>query len=169
MAAGVAGLVAVGAGLLWFVPGGATPDAADPLRAEATTTVTVTDRSPPATTAPVPSEPPESPPTLNPVDILPGGYLTVEHGGRRYGIGAPGDEIAIADWTCTGEPTPVLLRPATGEVAVFTTWPAPGAALEPAIATVVDDAIEIATSDLPCPDLRIRTPDGSRLIDVPSP
>jgi hypothetical protein len=48
------------------------------------------------------------------------GALTVA--GARYEVGEPGDEAAVGDWGCDGQPTLALLRPATGEVFVFDRW-----------------------------------------------
>lgn len=52
------------------------------------------------------------------------GVLTFE--GARYAVGRPGDAVALGDWSCTGRPTPVVVRPATGEVFAFDGWPEPG-------------------------------------------
>ena len=37
-------------------------------------------------------------------------------------IGAEGDLVSLGDWWCSGTRTPVVARPATGEVFVFDTW-----------------------------------------------
>jgi hypothetical protein len=114
-----------------------------------------TDTALPRPVAPAPAAPTE------PATIL-------EHEGRRYGVGAVGDLVHVADWTCSGEATPAVLRPDSGELAVFTTWPEPDASLLPAVIVVVDEAIDFAIDDQPCPELRIRTARGSRLIEVPA-
>ena len=111
-------------------------------------------------------------PTPAPADLIPAGpgdpATVVEHAGRRYGIGAAGDLVHIADWDCTGEATPAVLRPTTGELAVFSSWPEPDASLLPTMTMVVEGAIGFTIDDRPCPDLRVRTQNGSRLVEVPT-
>ncbi len=53
-----------------------------------------------------------------------GGVLTVD--GARYSVGQAGDAAAIGDWTCSGRPTLVVLRPSSGELFAFDQWPEPG-------------------------------------------
>ncbi len=43
----------------------------------------------------------------------------VEHEGHWFSTGDPDDLIAIADWRCDGAPAPLVYRPSTGEVFVF--------------------------------------------------
>jgi len=50
------------------------------------------------------------------------GVLTVD--GVRYAIGRPGDAVVAGDWACTGRRDVALLRPDTGQVFAFDTWPA---------------------------------------------
>lgn len=88
----------------------------------------------------------------------------VAHDGRRYAIGEPGDEVAIGPFAC---PDPgdlaAVLRPATGEVFVFTTW-----------ADEADEATAVAAGQVPpgstwapsavrdgCAPLVVRRPDGT--------
>nr|MDQ3575401.1 hypothetical protein [Actinomycetota bacterium] len=52
------------------------------------------------------------------------GVLTVD--GARYHVGQGGDAVAVGDWGCTGRPTPVVLRPSTGELFTFDEWAQPG-------------------------------------------
>ena len=52
------------------------------------------------------------------------GVLTID--GSRYSVGQAGDAVAIADWACSGRPTPVILRPSSGELFVFDAWAEPG-------------------------------------------
>ena len=47
--------------------------------------------------------------------------------GLRTVVGRPGDDVLVADWGCTGTTRPALLRPATGEVLVFSPPDAHGA------------------------------------------
>lgn len=110
------------------------------------------------TTAPAPSP---SPPTPAP------GAPTIDHGGRRYAVGDPGDVVILGDWTCDGVPTPAVLRRETGEVAVFVAWPTPGAHMEPEVVTTVEGAESFAPDSRPCPNVRVRTTGGSRIINLP--
>lgn len=131
-----------------------------------TATMDTSDLVPTTTgaSAPTASRPP---PTTSSVRLNDPAVIVV-HGGRRYRVGAIGDLIRIADWTCDGLATPAVLRPGTGELAVFTSWPDPYATLLPPMTTVVDEAIEFNVDNTPCPELRIRTVGGSRLIEIPS-
>ena len=117
----------------------------------------------PTTTAPaavVSADPPTVPrPAPN--------ALELRHEGRRYALGRTGDIVVVGDWNCDGSPTPALLRPTTGAVAVFGHWPAARATVEPVVATVVADAIDLVVTDQECPLLRVVTSTGSRLITPP--
>jgi hypothetical protein len=52
----------------------------------------------------------------------------VRRAGERWEVGAEGDVVVVGDWDCDRLPTPAVLRPSTGAVAVFDTWSATGAA-----------------------------------------
>ncbi|MDP9403749.1 MAG: hypothetical protein M3P85_10555, partial [Actinomycetota bacterium] len=54
----------------------------------------------------------------------------VEHAGRRYAMGRPGDVALLGDWDCDGAPTPALYRPSTGEAFVFRSWAEPGSPVQ---------------------------------------
>lgn len=54
-----------------------------------------------------------------------GGAVVVD--GRRYVVGRPGDEVAVADWDCAGAPRAAVLHPDTGEVLVLAPFPVAGA------------------------------------------
>ncbi len=87
------------------------------------------------------------------------------HQGRRYGVGAPGDLTVIGDWTCAGLSTPALLRPSTGEVAVFASWPIPETAVDATFLVIVAGAESLEVdSRTDCDLLRARTPTGSQII-----
>jgi len=49
----------------------------------------------------------------------------LQAGAARFAFGATGDGWAVGDWDCDGQPTPALLH--AGSLAVFDTWPGPGA------------------------------------------
>jgi len=101
---------------------------------------------------------------------LAAGTPEVEHNGRLYAVGRPGDLVLLGDWSCDGTATPAVLRPATGEVAVFARWPTAGSALRPALVEVVAGATDLAVDEATaCDRLRIHTPDGSRLLNLEEP
>lgn len=98
------------------------------------------------------------------------GTPEVEHNGRRYAVGRPGDLVLLGDWSCDGTKTPAVLRPASGEVAVFARWPTAGSALRPDLVEIVQGAIDLAVDEATaCDRLRIHTPDGSRLLTLEEP
>lgn len=67
-------------------------------------------------------------------------------GEGRWEVGSDGDVVAVGDWDCDRLPTPAVLRPSTGEVAVFDRWA--GDAPEPArpVATV-EGATEVRSTE----------------------
>ena len=90
----------------------------------------------------------------------------LEHGGRLYGVGAPGDFVETGDWDCDGEPTPAIVRPSTGDVVLFDAWPAPRQSISMPVRWEVDaptgaEAVAHGFCDL----LRVYTSAGSRLFD----
>lgn len=90
----------------------------------------------------------------------------LEHGGNRYGVGAAGDFVTTGDWDCDGQPTPAIIRPSTGHVVLFDTWPAAGQSVAMPVRWEVDaptgaEAVDHGQCDL----LRVYTPAGSRLLD----
>jgi hypothetical protein len=103
----------------------------------------------------------------SPVTIEPG---VVEVDGVRYGVGLPGDTLAIGDWDCDGSATVVAVRPTTGEVFVFGGWAAPGDDLVVGMAARVDGADHAVAEDADgdgCPSLVVLTADGRRA-EVPA-
>jgi hypothetical protein len=50
------------------------------------------------------------------------GAPVVDHEGRRYTVGRPGDVAVVGDWDCDGLETALVLRPSTGEVFAFSSW-----------------------------------------------
>ena len=90
----------------------------------------------------------------------------LEHDGRRYAVGAPGDFVETGDWDCDGRDTPAIVRPATGDVVLFDAWPDPGQSISMPVRWNVDSpAGAEAVADGPCDLLRVYTATGSRLLD----
>ena len=80
----------------------------------------------------------------------------------RWEVGKEGDAIVVGDWNCDRRPTPAVLRPSTGLIAVFDQWAED--APEPArpIST-----IEGASGIRPtgrCGELAVRTSEGSEQV-----
>ena len=90
----------------------------------------------------------------------------LEHGGRLYGVGAPGDFVETGDWDCDGEPTPAIVRPSTGDIVLFNAWPAPHQSIAMPVRWEVDAPTGTeAVAHGACHLLRVYTPAGSRLFD----
>ena len=90
----------------------------------------------------------------------------LEHGGHRYGVGAPGDFVQTGDWDCDGRATPAIVRPSTGHVVLFDTWPAPDQSISMPVRWQVEaptgaEAVAHGSCDL----LRVYTTAGSKLFD----
>jgi len=75
-----------------------------------------------------------------------GGVLTVD--GSRYSVGQAGDAVAIADWACNGRPTPVILRPSSGELFVFDAWAEAGHDVTARPLGRVDHATEVRATPI---------------------
>jgi tRNA A-37 threonylcarbamoyl transferase component Bud32 len=126
---------------------------AAPSTTAAVTTTTPHTTAPASTALPVPSP----------------GAPTLINQGRLYALGRPGDLAVVGDWNCDGTETPALLRPATGEVAVFSEWPEPKAGIAAQHIVVVAGARSLEIDDqAPCIVLRVRTANGSVLIPLES-
>jgi hypothetical protein len=86
-------------------------------------------------------------------------------GVERFLVGEMGDEVAVRDWDCDGEPTPALLRPSTGEVFLFARWDAATELVVEPIATVVGGTeLVVGPASSPCSGLAVRTEDA--IVDV---
>ena len=90
----------------------------------------------------------------------------IEHGGRRYAIGATGDFVEVGDWDCDGQATAAIVRPSTGGVVLFDAWPGPGETISLPERWSVDsptgaDAVAHGQCDL----LRVYTTAGSKLFN----
>ena len=90
----------------------------------------------------------------------------LEHGGRRYAVGATGDFVETGDWDCDGQATPAIVRPSTGGVVLFDVWPDPGGTIALPVRWNVDSPTGAAA--IPhgqCDLLRVYTTAGSRLFN----
>lgn len=147
-----------------MVPGGAAPGSmARPsiLADDAGTTAGPHASEPllPPTLIPAQAQRPEDTASHQPGAVL-------EHGGNRYGVGTAGDFVTTGDWDCDGRPTPAIIRPSTGHVVLFDTWPAAGQSVAMPVRWEVDTPTGAeAVAQGPCDLLRVYTPAGSRLLD----
>jgi hypothetical protein len=83
-------------------------------------------------------------------------------GGARYAVGLPGDIVVVGDWACTRQPTAAVLRPSTGALYVFDTWPE-GPASTATARPVDTDPGAIDLSPTPtCGHAELLHPDGAR-------
>jgi len=88
--------------------------------------------------------------------------IAVDVAGQRFQVGAAGDRVAVGDWSCTGQPTPALLRPATGAVFVFDRLAAFGERLAARRVTSSPGAVDIEPGR--CGTAVLRHRDGQREI-----
>ncbi len=160
-----AGIAAAAVAVAVLVVGRDGAGPSDPVDAAPAELVTPTTASvmiaPPTTSRALPPSP--SPPSSIPEATAPFSGNEFVHEGRRYGLGTSGDITVIGDWNCDGIATPALLQPGPGLVAVFESWPEPGASIAPTATASVPDAIDLERVDHEdCHRLRIIEPDGSR-------
>ncbi len=91
----------------------------------------------------------------------------VQAAGVRYGVGRSGDRVVVGDWRCDGRATPAVLRPATGEVFVFSRWAAQDRQVTTRPSTTVRGATTIRAADTDhdgCSELWVRRSDGSAVM-----
>ena len=89
----------------------------------------------------------------------------VSVGGERFQVGEPGDQVAVRDWDCDGEPTPALLRPSTGEVFLFARWDREADLVVQPVATVAGGTeLVMSPASAACSGLSVRTPDS--VVDI---
>ena len=90
----------------------------------------------------------------------------LEHGGRRYAVGAVGDFVETGDWDCDGRVTAAIVRPSTGGVVLFDAWPEPGKTIGLPVRWSVDSPTGAeAVAHGQCDLLRVYTATGSRLFN----
>jgi hypothetical protein len=126
-------------------------------------TVVPTTASAPRTT----SDPPTTTTSTSVVPVRVDG-TTLVVAGRRYQVGQSGDHVLVGDWDCVSGATPALLRPSTGEVFIFTTWPADEAVTVHATTKVPGAAtLHLEEGAGGCPRLEVRRIDGTA-VPVPT-
>lgn len=91
-----------------------------------------------------------------------GRHVTNDDG--RWEVGAEGDVVVVGDWDCDRLPTPAVLRPSTGEVAVFDRWAGEGP--EPARAVARLAGVTEVRATERCGELVARGPSGEHLVDT---
>lgn len=134
---------------------------------------------PAPSSSPPPTRPPASPPTTSATrrcpmvrglkaDVDGDGCAeavrvsgsVIDAGGVQFAAGRPGDRVALIDWSCRGEVTPVVLRPSTGEVFVFPHWATAAKDLTVAPTAVVNGATGLRIdAHGRCPRLRVERGD----------
>lgn len=90
-----------------------------------------------------------------------GGVLST--GSLRWAIGAPGDQIAVGDWSCRGARTLAVLRPSTGEVFRLEGWARESEPLTASAVARVHNAVAVRAADLDhdgCHELVVDVRDG---------
>jgi hypothetical protein len=84
----------------------------------------------------------------------------VRSAGHRWEVGAEGDVVVVGDWDCDRIPTPAVLRPATGRLAVFDRW-ADADTEEPARDVTVVAGATAVRADTACGRAVVTTAAGS--------
>jgi hypothetical protein len=124
----------------WWAPGRERAAVAD--------TTAMRSAISPATTAPA---------TTTSLPAATGGATVVDHDGRRYAVGAPGDVVVVGPWLCDGTDLPAVLHPDDGTVHLFRRWaPAGGTVEAVTVATVPGaDGLRGATLQPGCAQLLV--------------
>ena len=87
-------------------------------------------------------------------------------------MGGPGDTVVTGDWTCSGAPTAVLLRAATGDVFAFDGWATAAADVEGRPLARVAGAVDLRVGDADgdgCDDLEVARSAGDAVRVDPRP
>lgn len=95
----------------------------------------------------------------------------VEAEGIRWTLGEPGDLVAAGDWDCDGQASPVVVRPATGDVFVFPRWAPEGEpVVADAVASITPGAAEARSRSRAdgCDELVVELATGEVTVDVES-
>jgi len=72
----------------------------------------------------------------------------LEAGSARWSVGEVGDQVATGDWSCTGERTLALFRPATGELFRFEGWAAAGSDVSATAFAMVPGGLALRAADV---------------------
>ena len=149
----------IGASLIFAVIVGLARHAGDPSLASSTGPTSATG-SAAATTTLTESLSATLPTTARPTAAVP---VRMKAGGSQYEVGQLGDQVVVADWACTGEPTTALLRPSTGDVYLFDALPGRGETVTGHRVATVADAVALDTDDAnqACPPLTVRDRAGA--------
>jgi tRNA A-37 threonylcarbamoyl transferase component Bud32 len=146
------------------------PFGGEPIAASTTTTTVVRGEEVTAPTYPASCEVPELPgPDVDgddcpdPVEL---DDRVAQVGTVRVELGEEGDLVAVADSDCDGVATPVVLRPGTGEVFVFTEWSL-DEPVEITATSVVPGAESIDVGEGECPPVLVTGDDVSRVVAAP--
>lgn len=90
----------------------------------------------------------------------------LDHGGRRYAVGATGDFVTTGDWDCDGQATVAIVRPSTGDVVLFDSWPGPDQTISALARWSLPSPTGAQTvANGSCDLLRVYTTAGSQLFD----
>ena len=96
----------------------------------------------------------------SPVSVADG---SVDVGGVRYAVGAPGDLLGVGDWDCDGAATVALVERASGQVFLFDRWAGPGDDVSVGSSAVVPEPTGIeVVGDRACDVLVVTGADGTR-------
>jgi hypothetical protein len=150
LAAGVVGVASLTWGVLGLGSGSGNPPK---LGAATTTTIPVASSSVAASSVPRPK----------PAAVLVADRGVLTMGGRRYLVGARDDQAIAAEWGCHAIRQVVLLRPATGELFVFTSWARAGHDVRaaPAGRVTPGSRLSSSTDTAGCIVARVTAPDGA--------
>jgi hypothetical protein len=79
----------------------------------------------------------------------------------RYEVGQPGDVIVLGRWRCGPTAFPAVLRPPTGEVWIFDSWPGPDHSVVGHLVAHLASALTLRVRPYPsgCDRLEIDRPD----------
>jgi hypothetical protein len=85
-------------------------------------------------------------------------------GSARFAVGRPGDVVTTGRWTCGATPTLALLRPETGEIWIYPSWPGGPQSVAPIAAGPVASARDLAAdAQGRCDALAVTRADGTVL------
>lgn len=84
----------------------------------------------------------------------------------RWEIGEEGDAVVVGDWDCDRLPTPAVLRPSTGRIAVFDRWATDDTPAAARPISTIDGAVGLRSTSR-CGEVAVRTNEGrERVVDT---